>query len=565
MPNGTLSPTQLQSMSSNMKGASTSPAPITLQPQANAPLSTQQLQQLSSGMKNNSPSAPVTDSWASFDKATKNPDKVTPSNFYSQNNVEQTADTADIKGDLSDFGKGVDDDVNNIAADFQKGWNGQTMSPIDALVNGADIAKNASAPIGQAFGLGFKALTDLISNNPEVQKFAASSAVSKGLDASNAIKDSISSATQPAKEAIASWAQAHPKVASLISSIGSIAANVGGIEAAPEITSAIKTGTETLANTATDAIQEAKESVLDSKPTSETGAVLEPEDALIKETGQMTPDIARDNAWKDIQPKDTPTTKLAYAKGGNTTKQGLITNGKLNPSSADNRLLDSYQKLYEDGTIEPSMFPQEKQLAIKQKAAQLNSDQKGFLADHDKAVNLTNKKEKDGLLDILDSTANKSSIPFSRDASAKGAYDSAIDTFKAQLKTGKSAGTVDGATTLLKIDEALTNFDSEMDKFDAWGKTKTGDVADTALARQQAIRDIHEQVRDYIANQLPKNSPWRSIRMEESNMYDVYNRVAQRSAESVGTSIVGQTIKKNPIIKTGIQAAGLGAGIHLIP
>lgn len=291
-------------------------------------------------------------------------------------------------------------------------------------------------------------------------------------------------------------------------------------------------------------------------------------DTLAREGGQVKPDMARKSAWNDIQPKATPTTKLAYAKGGNTTAQGLVTSGKLTPTSADTKLLDSYQKLYEEGSIKDNMTPQQKQEIVSQKATQLNQQQKEFLASHDKAVKLTGtdlKGKSIGLFDNLDATAKRSSMPFSKDASTKGAYDSVIETYKSLLDTGKSAGTVQGASTLTKIDSALTNLDQEMQKYGAWGKAKTGEITDTAMARQQAIRDIHTTVRDYIASELPKNSPWQSIRMEESNMYQIGDRLAQRSADTVGTSKAGSFIKKNPIAKPAIQAAGMGAGLHLIP
>jgi len=296
---------------------------------------------------------------------------------------------------------------------------------------------------------------------------------------------------------------------------------------------------------------------------------IEPIDSLVKEAGQVTPERAQSSAWKDLQPKPTATTKLAYAKQQLTKPQGLIKSGELTPSPADTKLIADYSKMYEDGTIKESMTPQEKQAAISQKAAQLHMQQKEFLATNDKAVTLSDAKGKTGLFDQLKATAKRSALPFSKDPATKGAYDAVIETYKSLLDTGKTAGTVKGASTLTKIDAALTSLDAEMQKFKAWGQTKTGEMTDTGMARQQAIRDIHTVVRDYIASQLPKNSPWKAIRLEESNMYQIGDRLAQRSAETVGTSKVGAAIKNNPLIKTAAHAAGAatgaGAAIHLIP
>lgn len=366
-------------------------------------------------------------------------------------------------------------------------------------------------------------------------------------DAVNAVSDKISDIPAVQKFANTDAGKTTERVAGDVANASAIAGTVAGIgEGIPKVTGAIR-----------DIASDIK--------TGMTPKVPEPIDTLARETGQVTPDNARSSAWKDIQPKQTPTTKLAYAKQGNTTAQGAFTKGDITPSSADAKLLNDYEQLYQDGTVKDSMTPNEKQTAVQQRAQQLHGQQKDFLATHDKAVSLSDSKGKAGLFDQLDSTAKKSSMPFSKDASAKGAYDSVVDTFKSLLKTGKSAGTVEGASTLSKIDEALTSLDSEMEKFGAWGKTKTGEITDTAMARQQAIRDIHTQVRDYIASQLPKNSPWTSIRSQESNMYQISDRLAQRVADTIGSSKVGQTIKNSPMIKAGIKAAGLGAGIHLIP
>ena len=52
-------------------------------------------------------------------------------------------------------------------------------------------------------------------------------------------------------------------------------------------------------------------------------------------------------------------------------------------------------------------------------------------------------------------------------------------------------------------------------------------------------------------------------------MYQVGDRLAQRSADTVGSSKASTVIKNNPVIKAGVNAAAsfpiIGAGVHLIP
>ncbi len=420
----------------------------------------------------------------------------------------------------------------------------------------ADAIKFFFAPLSGAIETGINENADAISNSKTLQGIATSPVADKVVAAKQAFDAAI---------------QAHPDVQKALKAFGD-AFTIASTAVAPEAGKAI----DASAQGAKGSIEAGVNSVKGSMPTPDEQAAYYkgqvppakavPEvDTLNRESGQVTPEAAQASAWKDIQPKATPTTKLAYAKAGNTTEQSMFKAGELKPSDADKKLLDSYGKMYEDGTVKDGMTPNEKQAAVQQKAAQLHGQQKDFLAKNDKAVVLADKKGGTGVFDALDKTTKKSSMPFAKDASAKGAYDSAIYTFKSNLDTAKSAGTIKGATTLSKLDAALTTFDQQMDKFGAWGKTKTGEMTDTAMARQQAIRDIHQTVRDYISNNLPKNSPWRAIRAEESNMYELSDRIAQRTADTVGQSKATQLIKEHPVIKTGIKAAGLGAGLHLIP
>ncbi len=286
--------------------------------------------------------------------------------------------------------------------------------------------------------------------------------------------------------------------------------------------------------------------------------------SMIKEGGQIKPEQAQSSAWKDIQPKDTNGVKLAYAKGGNTTEQTLLEPGRMKPSEADTRLLDTQSQLYEDGTLKDSMSPNEKQAAVQQKAKQLHGDQVNFLKDHDKAVSLNAtdvKGEPIGLFDKLDATANEGKLPFAKETTLTNAYDSVIDVYKSKLATGKSAGSTKGATTLSAASEALTAFDQTMAKFGAYKKTATGELTDSAQVRQNAIRDVHEAVRDYIAEQLPKNSPWKSIRDQESRLYDISDRLAQRITEGMSEGKIEQTVNKNPILK---RLPGVGTGMKII-
>lgn len=280
---------------------------------------------------------------------------------------------------------------------------------------------------------------------------------------------------------------------------------------------------------------------------------------------------ARERAWQDISPKPTPTTKNAYAKGGNVTEQGKITSAKILPTKSDEPVLESYQKLYQDGTINSKMSPKEKLGRVEERAAQYHQDQKNYLIENNKAVSLVDNNAGKGIISTIEKTAKNNSLIFA--GNEKSAYNAAIDVFKRKLKTGISANATKGATTLTKIDEALTYFDNEMEKFGAWERRNTGQLTETDKARIQAIRDVHTSARDYIGEQLGPNNPWISIRKEESNLYQAADALSLRLGDTVGKSQIGQFLKEHPNIKKfmwyGIGALGGGAafkeGMNLLP
>lgn len=407
------------------------------------------------------------------------------------------------------------------------------LTPRQALDSGLNIADKVTTALASVFSAPISAvLTPIIQKSADF--ITSNPSIVHGLNAVNNVIDK------------------YPQAATEIGNAFNTFMNVAGLTTGEE---AVKTGSSPLIDTTAKIVAEVPPT-----PPADIGS-------MIQEPGQVTPEKAQQSAWNDIKPKSTAGTDLAYAKAGNTTPQGLLGPGKILPSPADQRLIDVQSQLYENGTIDDSMSPNEKQVAIKQKASQLNDDQTNFLKDHDKAVTLTGTDIKGnpvGIFDKLDSVSQEATLPFARDTSLKAAYDSIIDVFKSKLQTGSGAGTTAGATTLSKISQALTSFDAAMDKFGAYKKTATGELTDTAQIRQNAIRDVHETVRDYISDNLPANSPWKSIRDQESRLYDISDRLSQRIVEGMQNGKILQTIKNNPIIEKGLETAGLGTALKVL-
>jgi hypothetical protein len=351
----------------------------------------------------------------------------------------------------------------------------------------------------------------------------------------------------------------------IVSALGAKVLAVGLGAAAPYIEkAAVKFGTPVLEKLQAQLPEYAKpylEGLINKGNTALKNAGLKEFDAatdLVKEGGQIEFSKARELAWTDLQPKTIPTVKGRYGKAGNVSEQGLFTKAKIKPSEADEPIIEAYQGLYDKGIVKDSMSVNEKLTAIEQEATKLNQDQKAFLAANDKAVSVEGSSAEKGLLPTLGETSKKNSLIFAKDA--KGAYDSAIEVFKSKLQTGKAAGATEGATTLTKIDEALMAFDNEMEKFGAWERSKSGILTETDRARIQAIRDIHDTARDFIAENLPANNPWKSIRLKESYLYQAADRVGEKLGDTVGNSKTTTFFKQHPNLKKGVWWIGGGLG-----
>lgn len=145
----------------------------------------------------------------------------------------QENDNRDLGGEIKGFGSDVMGHVNNIADEFKKGFtDGKkgVMGPGDALVGGTKIASEATSVIGDAFKHGIGALTDIISNSPDVQQLAKSKGITWLLDTVKGASEEAGIISKPVRDALSAWATAHPKVASVLQSTANAAGNLAAIE-----------------------------------------------------------------------------------------------------------------------------------------------------------------------------------------------------------------------------------------------------------------------------------------------------------------------------------------------
>ncbi len=172
--------------------------------------------------------------------------------------LRTTIDNSPLKQSFNDIGNAVGgfigdvkQRVSNIGGILEKGANsGKILSPGEVLTTGTNVAKEATGIIPDVFNRGIKALSDIIGEDPGLQKIAMSKVGDATLGTAQAGSDIISTLSEPVKQRLSAWAQEHPQVSSLISSLGQTALNVAPLVGAPKAAGlATKTG-DTLAGLA---------------------------------------------------------------------------------------------------------------------------------------------------------------------------------------------------------------------------------------------------------------------------------------------------------------------------
>lgn len=373
--------------------------------------------------------------------------------------VQDVTGGGNIGGAASDFEKG------DVSGGIEKGAVGTAADAVNAIF--API----SAPIKTLLDHTAKAnaanpgITDHIVNSPEAVA---------------------------ARKQMSDWATQHPDLAKALSDVFTVGTAAIGGEGAGNIlnkpVSEIATG---LKNTVTKTAETMSryDVRLQPKP------VIDETAGILPESGKMTPDDARASAWQDIQPHADDKTVEAYRSQGATNPKTLTKGVTLNPTKADQRVLEHLQPLYEDGTVNPKMTTEQKIGAIEGKSKETTLQSDNFIADNNKIV------ETPELTSALDKAKKGSGVVFGTDKTLEGAYDAVTNAFKGKLSSGTAGAT---GTDLVSIRKALKQFDAEMtDKFPNVYKTSpTGEINPTDNARLTAIRDVHSSVRDFIVNKL---------------------------------------------------------------
>jgi len=143
------------------------------------------------------------------------------------------------KGLFGDIGERISNIGDVLSKGIEKAEEGKLITPTEALVGGAKIAYEATAPITDAFTRGFNVLTDIISNNPTLQNIAQTEGVGKLLESVQSGVQEIKDVSKPIVDSVKQWAEENPDLASFAKSTAGTAVNLLGIAGAPEAKTAL--------------------------------------------------------------------------------------------------------------------------------------------------------------------------------------------------------------------------------------------------------------------------------------------------------------------------------------
>ncbi len=152
---------------------------------------------------------------------------------------EDTANAADLKSNITGLGTDLSNRANKISDVFSGSLNKEGLeTPKDVLYGGAKVAAEATGGIVDVFSRGFKALTDVISNNPVVQHIANTKGVSGALDyisgaAEQAKTEQSVGWNDPSNKNVKDFVEQHPQFIDFAKNLSKTGSNLSMI-ALPE-------------------------------------------------------------------------------------------------------------------------------------------------------------------------------------------------------------------------------------------------------------------------------------------------------------------------------------------
>lgn len=458
--------------------------------------------------------------------------------FNSQSDTGK-ANAEDIQKNVSSLGSDLSKRAGNIHDALLKRPDTNTgiATPGDALQTGAEVAKDVTGMGADIITHGFRGLTDLVSNIPEVKDIAGKEGIGKALDA---IKTGTDVALAPAKVALAKWEQDHPQVARLIENLAKTGLNISmfSLPESAEVRGAasglVDEAGNLIKNTATKGLELADQGakkVIDTagQAGERMGIAKEP----IVEAPKPKPVI---DALQQTEETMTPTQKKAAVDEG----RQVITDKKLGDTKVEYKPTPEIERANTllEGKVKPDDTPNVVTEKIKGEIKTKGGEAEKYLESN--AQPITNKEHYD-MFDTLRKDVEKTSTE-----TELKAYDEQIKLFSKQLP---GRGSYDTSTYYKALKDWESNIADKLPR----GKDAILDPTGVASAKIRAAADIRKAVRDTIGDKHPEFKP---KMYDLASLYDAKDLAIQNASK-----VKSQTFfEKHPTAKKVLKGAAIVAG-----
>lgn len=261
----------------------------------------------------------------------------------------------------------------------------------------------------------------------------------------------------------------------------------------------------------------------------------------VAEVAVKTAKKATDFALELTAPKLSVAEKGAVVAGNRVTAPGILKTAAAVPTYHDQLVADSVKDLVTKGNVFNPHNVLKNVDAISSRVEDINSGVKALVADNKIPFNVNQLRSK------LNEGASDLKLVFASDATAERTYKAVVDTFLDTIGKKDTAGLFQARQEFDKIPAIKKLLDSS-----ALGEN----------ARKQIVLEVRRAANDYVAEQLPKNNPYRAALQQETRMLEALQNIGEKNPGILDKNKMQLLVQRFPILK-GIVGQAIGTGLGL--
>lgn len=228
-------------------------------------------------------------------------------------------------------------------------------------------------------------------------------------------------------------------------------------------------------------------------------------------------------------PKVTAKSGAEGIEQGRLVEPGLLSKGRLAPTPNDNLVAESVK-----GIVNVKKGIAENVDLIKQKISEIDLGVHEMIATRKIPFNANQLRSR------LNAVKEENKLVFASDTTAERIYDAAVEVFMKNVAKKDTLGLFNARKTFDKIPAIKKLLQTE-----GLGEN----------VKRQIVLDVRRAANEYVAEQLPKNNPYRKALMLESRMIEAIGNMAEKNIAKIGKNKLQLLMKEYPILKWIIGSA----------